>query len=120
MKVIIAGGRDFTDAKLAYSCIREHVSPNDTIISGHARGADEIGERYAHDNSLPLEIYPADWNRYGRSAGYIRNAVMAEAADKLIAFWDGRSRGTKNMIETAKKQSLEVIVFDYIGNKIEV
>ena len=120
MKIIVAGGRDFNNIQVACQCIDKHVSKNDTIISGHARGADIIGELYASRNSIDLEIYPADWDTYGKRAGYIRNAKMADVADKLIAFWDKKSHGTKNMIEQAIKKKLDVIVYDYNGNLIDI
>ncbi|MBR1697914.1 MAG: DUF2493 domain-containing protein, partial [Anaerovibrio sp.] len=83
------------------------------IVSGHAPGADTLGERYAHEHGLKCELYPADWNTHGKAAGPIRNAEMANNADALIAFWDGESRGTKNMIETAKAKGLRVAVVKY-------
>ena len=82
-------------------------------ISGHATGADALGERYAQERGLFLDAHPADWNKHGRAAGPIRNAEMAEAADTLIAFWDGASRGTKNIIVTAKSKGLKVVVIRY-------
>lgn len=83
------------------------------IISDHASGADALGERYAQERGFQLETFPADWKAHGRAAGPIRNARMASAANALIAFWDGKSRGTKNMIETAKNHNLKVVVVRY-------
>lgn len=83
------------------------------IISGHASGADALGERYAQERGFQLETFPADWKAHGRAAGPIRNARMASAANALIAFWDGKSRGTKNMIEIAKNHNLKVVVVRY-------
>lgn len=83
------------------------------IISGHASGADALGERYAQERGFLLETYPADWKVLGKADGPIRNAKMAEVADALIAFWDGKSRGTKNMIDTATKRGLKVAVVRY-------
>lgn len=80
------------------------------VLSGTARGADQLGERWAEDNGLPVERYPADWDRYGRSAGYRRNALMAFLADGLVALWDGRSPGTRSMIELATRRGLAVHV----------
>lgn len=65
------------------------------IISGHASGADALGERYVQERGFLLETYPVDWKAHGRAAGPIRNAQMAVVADALIAFWNGKSRGTK-------------------------
>lgn len=116
-KVIVAGCRDLADYELLKEkCdfYLQNQQPEDiVVISGHASGADALGERYAHERGLQLETYPADWKAHGRAAGLIRNAKMATVADALIAFWDGKSRGTKNMIDTAKKHNLHVAVVRY-------
>lgn len=106
-RVIIAGSRDFDDyGMLCESCDRflaqKHQTHDIVIVSGTARGADQLGERYAHERGYAVEKYPADWNRDGKAAGPIRNAQMAMVADALIAFWDGNSRGTQNMIDLAR------------------
>ena len=114
-KVIIAGGRGFDDYdKLAdrmdfYLQNRSAVE----IVSGTARGADKLGEEYAAERQLPVARFPAEWNKYGRSAGYKRNTVMADYADALVAFWDGISRGTKHMIDIAKEKDLQVRIVKY-------
>ena len=116
-RVIIGGCRDFA----AYELLKERCDyylqnqkPEDiVIVSGHASGADALGERYAQERGFQLETYPADWKAHGRAAGPIRNAQMAAVADALIAFWDGKSRGTKNMIDTATKRGLKVAVVRY-------
>lgn len=87
------------------------------IISGHARGADCLGKRYAADHGLQTVLFPAEWDKWGKSAGHIRNAEMAKYASKsggmLIAFWDGQSRGTTNMIETTERYDLDVKIVRY-------
>ena len=110
MKVIIAGGRDIHDYQLVLDAIEEANIRIDVVVSGGAKGVDALGERYADEMNLTLHVYPADWARNGRAAGPLRNAKMAEHADALIAIWDGKSRGTKNMIETARKRGLVVYV----------
>ena len=114
-KVIIAGGRDFID----YSLLREKVNNILTekrathkivIVSGCARGADTLGMRYASENIFDVDEYPADWDKYGKKAGYMRNVEMAENADALIAFWDGKSKGTQYTINYAIKMNKEVTV----------
>ena len=116
-RVIIAGCRDFTDYELLKEkCdfyLQNKKPENIVIVSGHASGADSLGERYAQERGYETEIYPADWKTNGRAAGPIRNAQMATVADALIAFWDGKSRGTKNMIDTATKRGLQVAVVRY-------
>ncbi len=110
MKVIIAGGRDITDYELVLEAIRESGFTPTKIVSGGARGVDALGERYARDHDLPYEIHQANWVDNGRAAGPIRNRLMASVSEGLIAIWDGKSRGTKNMIDEATKRNLKVFV----------
>jgi len=117
-KVIIAGSRGFSNYKLlreqCNKFLREKRKANNIIIvSGHARGADALGEKYAQDEGFALEIYPAQWKKLGKQAGYRRNEQMAEVADALIAFWDGSSRGTKHMIDIMNEKNLLVRVVEY-------
>lgn len=107
IKIVIAGCRDYNNYEEAKTyidlCISNIRNGNKIIIlSGGASGADKLGERYAKENGFDVELYPADWNKYGRSAGPRRNKLMAENCDCVICFWDGKSRGTKSMIEYAK------------------
>jgi hypothetical protein len=81
------------------------------VISGCARGADSLGERWAEDRGVPIIRFPAEWDKYGKSAGYRRNAEMAEVGEALIAIWDGKSRGTEMMINLARQKGLAVFVF---------
>lgn len=119
MKVIIAGGRDFNNYSVLHKIVSKIINvKEDTIISGGARGADSVGADWATDHYVSLEVYPANWERYGKSAGYIRNAEMGEYADTLIAFWDGKSKGTLNMIKTMQLNKKPYIVYDYEGNEI--
>lgn len=120
LRIIIAGGRDFADYELVKNTLDKYlkdIKGEVVIISGTARGADQLGERYAKENNLMVKRFPADWDRYGKSAGPIRNDQMAKYASEtkgvLFAFWDGKSRGTKNMIETAKWHGLRVYVSGY-------
>ena len=115
-KVIIAGCRDFADYELMKEkCdfYLQNKKKDVIIVSGHASGADALGERYTHERGFGLETFPANWKVHGRAAGPIRNAQMADVANALIAFWDGKSRGTKNMIDTATKRGLKVAVVRY-------
>jgi hypothetical protein len=110
MIVIIAGGRDIHDYQLVLDAVKESQFPISTVVSGGAAGVDALGERYSEEMNLNLKIFRADWETHGRAAGPIRNRKMAENAEALIAIWDGKSRGTKNMIETATKRGLLVYV----------
>lgn len=111
MKTIIAGSREgftFKDVKEAVD--QCGWSPT-VVISGTARGVDTLGERWANENGIPVEKYPADWNTHGKSAGYKRNQLMAEKAEALIALWDGTSKGTSHMIDIATKAGLKVFIY---------
>lgn len=107
-RVVIAGCRDYNNYKEAKEFIDFSLSEirkkyKLIIVSGGANGADLLGERYAKANGFETELHPADWNTYGKSAGPRRNYKMAQVADFVICFWDGKSRGTKSMIEYAKQ-----------------
>jgi len=106
MRTIIAGSRGFNDyARLEQAMAALPGIPT-TVISGTARGADVLGEAWAAAKRIPIERYPANWHEHGKRAGYLRNAVMAEKAEALVAFWDGASRGTKHMIDIAEQRGL--------------
>lgn len=118
MKLIIAGSREFKDYNLLkYECaeyIKQQVKQDEKIdvLCGLARGADLLGKKFAEENKYTILFYPAQWDVYGKSAGYRRNKEMAENATHLIAFWDGSSPGTKHMIDLARKSNLFInIVF---------
>lgn len=121
-KVIIAGTRSFADYSLLRSACDKYLSQKGQthdiiIVSGTARGADKLGEQYARERDYQVQPFPADWEKNGRAAGYMRNADMANYSDALIAFWDGQSKGTRNMIETARKKGLAVRVINYTNVK---
>lgn len=110
MRVIVAGSRGITDAQKVALAIEESGFNPSAIISGTARGVDQLGEDWAAQHNIPVERFPADWKQYGRAAGHIRNEVMAQNAEALVALWDGVSKGTKNMIALAKKYKLKVYI----------
>lgn len=111
MKTIIAGGRDFNNWELLRTeCDRINISE---VVSGKAQGADLLGECYAAHRNLPVTVFPADWFTHGRAAGPIRNQQMADYAEQLIAFWDGKSKGTGDMIRKAKEKGLIVKIVRY-------
>jgi len=118
IKLIIAGGRDFHDKVLLKASIDNLLElGNDqdvySIVSGMAAGADRLGVEFARKYGVTLYEFPADWDKYGKAAGYRRNADMAVFSDQLLAFWDGKSRGTKHMIETIQKMAKPVTVINY-------
>lgn len=119
VRIIIAGSRDFNSyKKLEQTMDRylELITDDVEIICGGARGADSLGEIYAQLHNIKCVKFPADWDTYGKSAGYRRNIQMAEyAAEKtgvLFAFWDGKSKGTAHMIRIANDHRMEVHVID--------
>ena len=118
-RVIIAGTRFFNDYSLLKETADRLLADKITagysivIVSGGCAGADLLGERYAKENGYSIDRYPAEWKECGKKAGIMRNAVMADKADALIAYWDGISRGTKNMIDEARKRGLAVRIKRY-------
>ena len=124
-RIIIAGCRSFNNYDLLCEEVNKilnkffdqgYTKRDIVFISGNAIGADMCGERFAHEHGFQIKRFPAEWNIYGKPAGMIRNRQMAEYASEeghdgmLIAFWNGTSRGTKNMIDNAKKYKLKTIV----------
>lgn len=107
-RIVVAGCRYYTDYSAAKEFIGQAICElrkryDLVFLSGNCAGADKLGERFAAENGFAIEYYPADWETHGKSAGPIRNRQMAEAADYVICFWDGKSRGTASMIAYAKK-----------------
>ena len=107
-RVVIAGGREFKNYDLLKSKLDQLLGEKFKthrveIVSGKARGADALGERYAKENGLQIHAFHANWDLWGKSAGYRRNEAMAKNSDATVAFWDGVSRGTKHMIDLTTK-----------------
>lgn len=117
-KVIIAGGRDFYDYELLRKKCDYYLSNIDkrvdiVVISGCAIVADTLGEKYAIEKNYYLDKHPADWDKYGKSAGYRRNKEMVDIASAAICFWDGKSKGTKHTIDLCKKKGIPVKIVRY-------
>lgn len=110
MKTIIAGSRGITDIKVVERAMNNSRFTPTEIVCGCARGVDMLGAEWAKRNKVTISWWPADWKAHGRAAGIFRNRQMARHADALVAVWDGKSPGTRNMIETAREYSLEVYV----------
>lgn len=125
LRIIIAGSRDFNNYEFLKRKVLNIVKNDNRlkeyakIISGCARGADTLGEQFVKEYNLEIKRFPANWDNFGKRAGYVRNAEMAKFAIKdnndgmLIAFWDGKSKGTKNMIDLANRYGLEVHIVNY-------
>ena len=116
--LIIAGGRKFNDYAMLneafQACMADYTNKDVMIISGMAKGADTLALEIADEYGLPVLPVHAQWEVYGRAAGYRRNAEMALVATHLLAMWDGKSRGTKHMINVATNKKLVVKVIPYI------
>jgi hypothetical protein len=115
MKLAIVGSRSFDD----YDLVKQKLKGLDVteIVSGGAKGADSLAEQYAKENNIPIKIFKPDWSRFGRSAGMVRNKDIVDYSEKVIAFWDGESKGTKNSIYLSKRQGklLDVVNFTSRG-----
>lgn len=113
MKLIIAGSRTVHASVEELCALLGHFNLMPTeIVSGTAKGIDQCGEALARAVGLPIKSFPADWDRYGKSAGHKRNAQMAEYADCLLLIWDGQSRGSAGM--KAVMEKMGKIVFSVI------
>lgn len=122
MKLAIVGGRNFNDEFVMAEYIaifmvaytnQECDPPEVEIISGGAKGADTLGERFAKIYQCPITVFKPDWDKYGKSAGFIRNQTIVDDCDIVLAFWDGKSRGTANTIERAKKAKKPTFIIYY-------
>ena len=117
MRVLIAGSRTFDNFDLLTQKMTKILSNSDPqtleIVSGGARGADTLGEKYAQEKKFSLKIFPANWEKHGKSAGYRRNEKMADYVTHAVIFWDGKSRGTSHMINLCKKRKIPLRVIRY-------
>jgi len=111
MKVAVIGGRDFND----YEKVKQTLSNIDIteLISGGAKGADSLGEQYAKGKGIPTKIFLPDWNKHGKIAGFIRNTDIIKDADLVVAFWDQKSKGTKDSIDKAYKLNKKTLIIKY-------
>lgn len=116
MKVIIAGSRFITDYNLVVLAVKESGFDITEVVCGAANGVDSLGERYAKENGIKLSYFYADWKGLGKLAGIKRNEQMGNYGEALIAVWDGKSPGTKHMINFAKKKKL----ITYVKNINEI
>ena len=114
MRVIIAGSRELTPN--IEKIVKQSGFKITTVLCGCARGPDNYGKHWAEKHNIPVENYPADWLLLGKQAGYVRNKLMAQNADALIAIWNGYSKGTQHMINLAKQYNLKIYV--YLANEV--
>lgn len=118
MKLIIAGGRDFTNTLLMIHELQKleqqgKITDCPELVCGMARGTDLLAYQLWVANNMPVHKFPADWNTHGKSAGYRRNVEMGNFADAAVCFWDGVSKGTKHMIDIMEKLGKPVYVVRY-------
>ena len=115
VKIVVAGSRGFENYNLLKETLDSLIKgrPESEIVSGTAKGADLLGEKYAAERSLQIKRFPANWDKFGKRAGYLRNEEMAKYADACVCFWDGNSKGTKSMIDLAEKHNLKTFVIRY-------
>ncbi len=115
MKVVIAGGRDIKNylyvLKAMETVIKNQKWEITEVVSGMARGIDTFALRWAFENQIDIKKFPADWNKLGKAAGFIRNKEMAQYADACVVIWDGKSRGSGNMIKNAKEHGIHLTTF---------
>lgn len=98
MKVIIAGSRNIDDYLLVTQAMQRCGYDVTEVVCGMATGIDRLGEQWAVANNIPVKEMPANWTIHGKAAGPIRNKEMAKYADAAVIIWDGKSPGSRNMI----------------------
>lgn len=108
MKTIIAGSRHITDYDVVLEAIKKSGFHISEVVCGTAKGVDSLGERYGKLEDILVKRFPAKWNEHGNKAGILRNIQMAQYADALILVWDGKSKGSANMLKEAKKRYLKI------------
>jgi glycerophosphoryl diester phosphodiesterase len=117
MKVIIAGTRTITDYAKVIEAIENSGFHLTEIVCGGASGVDALGKRYGEEFNILVKVFKADWDQYGRAAGPKRNEEMAKYADGLVLVWDGKSRGSSNMLSLAHRYKLPVYTKLVVKNK---
>lgn len=118
MKLLICGSREFTSYPLVLKTIREENLNPSEVISGAAKGADSLGILYAEQNGIPIKLFPAEWEKFNRRAGVVRNFQMVDYIKQfpdsaVLAFWDGKSKGTKHCTDYAISQGVRTIIKTY-------
>ena len=108
MKIAVIGSRTFDDQVLLNKELSEVFSDEDCLVSGGAKGADKLAEDWCRERNFKCEIIYPDWKKHGRSAAFKRNHTIIEKADSVVAFWDGKSKGTKHSIDLAREKGIDV------------
>lgn len=113
MKIAIIGSRTFNNYPFLKEILLPHKHKITEIVSGGAKGADSLGERFADEFKIPKKIFLPDWTTNGKAAGLIRNHDIIKNCDKVIAFWDGVSKGTKHALELCSKYNKSYQIFKF-------
>lgn len=121
IKLMVCGGRDFSNKELCFSSIQKFIEEENLdysqiiILEGECpTGADSFAKEFANLHNILLEKYPADWKKYGKAAGPIRNKEMVTNCDYCLAFWNYESKGTKSSIDYCKKLNKKVRIIPYM------
>lgn len=109
----IVGSRGFDDYELLKSALSPYIKKTSFMVSGNADGADKLGEKWADENNIEKLIFKPDWKKHGKSAGVIRNKTIVENSDLIIAFWDGKSKGTKHTIDISQKLNKDILIINF-------
>lgn len=122
IRLAIVGSRTFNNYNTVVdvlSCLKRDYGYNYIeIVSGGAKGADAFAEHYAMENDIKLTVFPADWKKYGRRAGFIRNVDIIKNCDVCVCFWDGESHGTKHDIELCEQMHKPCHIWNFIKNEL--
>ena len=115
MIVAVVGSRTFNDWDLLNQTLSDFHAKHSIskVVSGGARGADSLAEKWANINNIPVVVFPAEWNKYGKRAGMIRNRLIISECEHCIAFWDGVSHGTKNDIDLCQRMNVPYTIVHF-------
>ena len=120
---LVVGSRTFNDYSLMYKKLDYLLQNYEdiVIVSGGAKGADNLAERYAKEHHYELRVFKAEWNKYGKQAGFLRNEVMHKHISQyekrgVVAFWDGSSKGTAHNFELSIKYNNPIKIYNYVTN----
>lgn len=113
MRYGIVGSRTFQDYDFLCSVLDPQRIFISSIVSGGARGADSLGERWANENDKIITVFRPDYERYGKKAPFVRNKLIVNSSDIIIAFWDGKSTGTKHSLEYAESKGIKSVVYTF-------
>jgi hypothetical protein len=111
MRVAVIGSRGFADYDRMVKTLNNIKITE--IVSGGAKGADSLGEKYANEKEIPTNIFLPDWEQFGKNAGFLRNVDIIENCDLVVAFWDSESKGTLHSINLAKEKNKRVLIIEY-------